>query len=798
MLKTKGLQVTFGFLLLSAASAQLRITTASVPAATQYQSYSTPLAATGGAPPYTWSVVSSTGVSLPEGMSLNAATGVVSASQVNGQGGYQVTVQVTDSASPSPNVATATLDFGVYSDTSLAGCQIFPADSIYNQRIDRLPVDATPAHQIPSSYLSRPLHPDFGHGFYPGPGGIPWMRVPANQPATNVNLAASGQIDGAGTYAWPFPAWPNAVIEGTSYGVDGDDHHILILQSSVNDIAGPQTGPCTLYETYQSTSAPSMFTTDTNTWQMLAGIHYVLNSDEIAASDSTLDNGAQDSPGVPMMPLLLRYSEVPLAAQHPLRITFPSPTNGWVWPGTGCCSGSGPPQGLLYRLKGSINWQTTCPAGTNPQAATLLQALQQYGAYMSDHGSAGYMQGAPDIRWDDDDLGCIKQFTIGDLEVVDNSMIEVSSLSGQTKPYVAPATLVSGTVNESYITGFSAVGGNPATLEWSVSSGTLPPGLVLNASTGHLSGLLTSSAGSPYNFTITATDTSSGYSSAPQAFSIAVKNFVVTTTTVPISMASAPPGLTLTVDGTSYTAPQTFNWAPGSSHTLSTPSPQGAGTRYLFANWSDGGAPSHAIAVPAAATTYTASFSAQYLLTANVSPPGAGTIRVSPASADGYYNSGTSVQLSATPAGNREFSVFTGDLSGSANPQNLAMSTPHSVTADFVPLPKFSVSLKRTGATYTIAISDTSPTATSGTVTVSESLSAGMTLVSMDGAGWTCPAGGHTCTRSDSLAGGSSYPVITVTVDLAANARSPLSSAVTVSGGGAATVAVTAPAGIRR
>jgi len=61
----------------------LTITTTSVPAVTQYQSYSTTLAASGGTPPYTWSVVSSTGVSLPEGMSLNASTGVVSATQVN-------------------------------------------------------------------------------------------------------------------------------------------------------------------------------------------------------------------------------------------------------------------------------------------------------------------------------------------------------------------------------------------------------------------------------------------------------------------------------------------------------------------------------------------------------------------------------------------------------------------------------------------------------------------------------------------------------------------------------------------
>src|ERR1035438_5448552 len=87
-LKLLVLRFSAGLLLFSAvASAQLQITTTSVPVATQYQPYSTALAATGGTQPYHWSVVSSTSVSLPEGMSLNPTTGVVSAAQVNGQGG---------------------------------------------------------------------------------------------------------------------------------------------------------------------------------------------------------------------------------------------------------------------------------------------------------------------------------------------------------------------------------------------------------------------------------------------------------------------------------------------------------------------------------------------------------------------------------------------------------------------------------------------------------------------------------------------------------------------------------------
>jgi uncharacterized protein (TIGR03437 family) len=536
------------------AVAQLQITTSSVPTATQYQSYHVALAASGGSPPYSWSVAPSSGVSLPEGMSLDRVSGVVSASPVNGQGGYTVTVQVSDSATP-PNSAQSNIAFGVNSDAAYGGCQMFPPDSIYNQRADLLPVDAAPSHQIPSSVLNSPIHPDFGHGFYPAPGGIPFMRVPANQPTTDVYLAASGQIDPAGTYFWPFPAWPNAVIEGTAYGPSGDDHHTLILQSSVSDINGQQTGPCTLYETYQYTSVSGMYDAGTNTWSESAGVHYVLDSNEIAASTSTLDNGAQDSPGIPIVPLLIKYWEVPMGVQHPLRITMPSPTNGWVWPGTGCCSGNGPPQGLLYRLKAGVNWQAKCPVNQFPQAATVLQALQQFGAYMSDHGSAGFIQGVPDVRWDDNDLACIKNFHVGDLEVVNNSVLEVSSLSGQTKPYIVTSNVPAGAVGSAYGATISVIGGNSARWLWSISSGSLPPGLSLNSSTGAISGTPASANGSPFSFGITVTDAASGNASQSQHLSITVASpgnpITVTSVTNSASGASGAvaPGEIVSIKG---------------------------------------------------------------------------------------------------------------------------------------------------------------------------------------------------------------------------------------------------------
>ncbi|HTX34984.1 MAG TPA: DUF4214 domain-containing protein [Bryobacteraceae bacterium] len=93
--------------------------------------------------------------------------------------------------------------------------------------------------------------------------------------------------------------------------------------------------------------------------------------------------------------------------------------------------------------------------------------------------------------------------------------------------------------------------------------------------------------------------------------------------------------------------------------------------------------------------------------------------------------------------------------------------------------------LGQQGATYTVTVSNAPKAGSSfGTVTVTERLPLGFTLVSMAGSGWTCPQPGNTCTRGDGVLGGTSYPPITVTVNVAANATSPQVNAVMVSGGG--------------
>jgi hypothetical protein len=150
-----------------------------------------------------------------------------------------------------------------------------------------------------------------------------------------------------------------------------------------------------------------------------------------------------------------------------------------------------------------------------------------------------------------------------------------------------------------------------------------------------------------------------------------------------ITVATNPPGLQVTVDGTSLIAPQTFRWDPGSTHTIGTTSPQGTGTLRTFDSWSDGGSQTHSITTPNQDTTYTARFNIQYLLAGVVSPDAAGTITADPCCTNGYFANGTQVKVTAGPNCGFAFAGWSSDLTGTTNPQTVTMTSPKTVTANF-------------------------------------------------------------------------------------------------------------------
>ena len=120
--------------------------------------------------------------------------------------------------------------------------------------------------------------------------------------------------------------------------------------------------------------------------------------------------------------------------------------------------------------------------------------------------------------------------------------------------------------------------------------------------------------------------------------------------------------------------------------------------------------------------------------------------------------------------------LYTGTvkLSAATSPD---LSIPVNLTV--YPPDQFRVSVTHAGnfaqgqsGSYTIVVSNASPTVpTGGTVTVTENLPSGISLVSMSGAGWNCTTA-PTCWRSDSLAGGASFAAITAIVNVSSSAAS--------------------------
>ncbi len=158
---------------------------------------------------------------------------------------------------------------------------------------------------------------------------------------------------------------------------------------------------------------------------------------------------------------------------------------------------------------------------------------------------------------------------------------------------------------------------------------------------------------------------------------IGIPLFPITVTTAPVT------NLPMTVDNMGCTSPCTFSWTAGSAHTIATNQTQSgaAGTQYGFLNWSDAGAASHTISV--ASASYTANFNTQYSLTTSAVSSHAGTTEGSIAPASGWRGTGEVVAVSATPNAGYQFLRFTGSLSGNGTPQNLSMTNPMSVTANF-------------------------------------------------------------------------------------------------------------------
>jgi uncharacterized repeat protein (TIGR01451 family) len=159
----------------------------------------------------------------------------------------------------------------------------------------------------------------------------------------------------------------------------------------------------------------------------------------------------------------------------------------------------------------------------------------------------------------------------------------------------------------------------------------------------------------------------------------------------------------------------------------------------------------------------------------------------------GAGSSYPAITLTVNVAGNAPASVTnTGSVAGGGetNTANDSASDPTTITAP--PTPDLTLTKShtgnftqgQTGPAYTLTVKNSGTGATSGTVTVTDKLPTGLTATAMGGTGWTCTLASLNCTRSDNLAAGSSYPAITLTVNVAGNAPASVTNTCGVAGGG--------------
>jgi hypothetical protein len=267
-------------------------------------------------------------------------------------------------------------------------CQVFPSDNALNQEIASAPVSPNSANYIASIGLTAHLHPDFGRN---PTYGIPYAVVGSEQPKVPIKFTEFPEESDPGPY--PVPA--NAPLEGGGRG--SGDRHVLVAQE----------GTCTLYELYHAHKHK-------RGWRAGSGAVFNLSSNALRPEGWT----SADAAGLPIFPLLVRYPEVASAhINHALRVTVPSSQRGYIHPATHFASSSSdpnlPPMGLRLRLKAGYSL-----AGFHGEALVVLEALKRFGLIVADNGSPWFITGAPDPRWNDENLQALKQVPGSEFEAV--------------------------------------------------------------------------------------------------------------------------------------------------------------------------------------------------------------------------------------------------------------------------------------------------------------------------------------------------------------------------------------------
>ena len=268
----------------------------------------------------------------------------------------------------------------------------FPDDNPWNTDISKLVVDPNSATLIASCGL-RNLHPDFGTVWDGAPNGIPYVVVNSSQARVPVTFDYDDESDPG-----PYPIPANAPIEGGSSS--SGDRHVLVVD----------VGAWKLYELYDAHPINGG-----TSWHAGSGAVFDLSSNALRPAGWT----SADAAGLPIFPGLVRYDEAVEKhnIQHALRFTCPRTRKAYLAPARHYASSDTssklPPMGMRVRLR--ADYDTT---NFSPAVRTILRAMMKYGMLVADNGSGWFVSGAPDPRWNDDELATLARVPSTAFEVV--------------------------------------------------------------------------------------------------------------------------------------------------------------------------------------------------------------------------------------------------------------------------------------------------------------------------------------------------------------------------------------------
>ena len=274
---------------------------------------------------------------------------------------------------------------------------IFPADNAWNKDISTAAIDPY-SSQIIAQISTSHLKADFGSGLWDNaPIGIPFVVVCGSQPKVSVTFRANATDGNYGSESdkGPYPIPPNAPIEGNGQG----DSHVIVVDKD-NKM---------LYELYNASVSGGK-------WSASSGAIYNLASNALRPSGWT----SADAAGLPIFPGLVRYDEIVKGViDHAIRFTLSSGNvkPGFIAPARHSVNSKGGqyslPFGAKIRLKASFDI-SSYPA----RLQVILKAMKKYGLILADIGSNMYISGAPDARWNNDELQKLGGINASNFEVV--------------------------------------------------------------------------------------------------------------------------------------------------------------------------------------------------------------------------------------------------------------------------------------------------------------------------------------------------------------------------------------------